>query len=187
MRGGPNGPMGPGGNGPMWRGGAEEDDTPLTEQEEAEAFDYLRDTQPEFYELAKKVREGSGDPPERYNRMLRRALRDKRRMEFLKEHDPERYEEVQQERELHRRIQTLKKEYRNADEGKAKEAIREELREVLEKEFELRTARPEQEIEDLEQRLETQKENLVERKKNADTIIEQQLRRTFEEGSYMDW
>lgn len=106
-------------------------------------------------------------------------------LESLKEKDPQRYESLVRIKELERRSRQLAWEYREATEGK--EAIKDNLRGLLNELFDLRQEEQEIRARRLERRLKKLQENIIRRKENKETIINQRLKKMTGEVDHLQW
>lgn len=157
----------------------------LSEQKREEIMEFI-----EKYagpERIRRLNELRLRKPEEYRRHLKRAMMRKRDLERLKEKEPELYEKSLQILELRRESFELVEKYKDAETDKEKEKIKTELSRVVSEQFDLREEVRGARIKRLEEKITRLKEELAERKKNRDEIIERRIDELIDENDYMRW
>ena len=155
----------------------------LTPEQEKDVLDYIRETHPEQYAEVQAIKENR---PRLYKRALTRAFREMRFVQRIREEDPERYEQVLEERCLEQQSRELARKYRDADEAD-REKIKHELIELLHRLFDYRQLNRQSEILRLENRLAELKENLNQRKLEKEKIIENRLNQLIGAEPGLKW
>ena len=157
----------------------------LTEQDVAEAMEFI-----EEYggpEMVSKLKDLKVDAPVKYRAALKRALLEKRDLERLKENEPDLYKKRLRILELRAESFNLAENYRNAKSDGEKNRIKEEMRNVLSKQFDLKEKEKGQRIERLEEEIARLKEELKERKTHKEEIVERRMLDLFGESNYLRW
>jgi DNA repair exonuclease SbcCD ATPase subunit len=148
---------------------------PLDEAQTEALLDFLREYNPQ---MAERFTDAMKHNPERVRRALAMVYPRYRELMELREENPELYELrredlllARESRELVRELQQV----RRADGEAEAERIRERLRDVVTRHFEVRQALRERELEQLERRLEALRDELEQRREERDELIEQRL------------
>ena len=147
-------------------------------------FDFLEKFDPA--RLQKLVHLEDVDPEE-FHKVLKETRREFGRLMELKKRDPERFEQMMHERRMEQETGQLAMHYRNTKNAEEKEKIKKEIRERLEKLFDLREAQKAAEIKRMEEELAKLKEKAKTRKDNRDKIIEQHQKELLGENDDMKW
>lgn len=147
---------------------------PLTEEETEKVLAFMAEHLPELHERLQTLKE---ENPARFRAYMRRLRFEVRRLERLRRHDPEAFKGALAEKRLHLEVWHLVVRYRRAEDEPRREAIRDELEDVLERLFEAETVAREGEVRRLEERLKHVRERLKKRTANRDRIIEERLER----------
>ena len=169
---GESGPSGPGGfNGPRPRGGGRVWEH-LSEEKREKVLDFLAEHFPMRYEELMRVQETD---PELFKRHISRAAPEMLRMLNQSEDDPEMFELTMQEQENRFRMRRLLRRYNSAEDEADKVALEEDIRELVEGQFDIQQKRMEQEIEHLDHRMDELRRRLEDRATDRDNWIEQHL------------
>jgi len=155
----------------------------LTQEQETEVIQYIKEVHPEQLEGLLDLKETR---PMMYRRMLSKGYREMRLMNELKERDPKRYKRVAEERTLDGNSRALARKYRSA-EGTEKERLREEIKQILDQIFDMRQVNRVLEIERLEKKINELKNNNLERLKNKDEILKRRLTELLGEDKGKEW
>ncbi len=156
----------------------------LTPEQETEVLEYLEEYSPELVERLSRVKVTL---PDTYREQLSRAYRQMSYMENLKETDPEQYERISEERRLELESSQLATQYKNTADEDEKSEIRVELKDLLFELFDYRQMNRIVEIERLEKRLESLKEENQNRLDNKDQIVNNRLLELLGERSGLEW
>ncbi|MBN2028858.1 hypothetical protein JW824_01305 [bacterium] len=156
----------------------------LNPQQEAEVLKYLEEYSPELAERLSRIKESNSDT---YREQLSRAYRQMIYMDNLKETDPEQYERVSEERRLELESNQLATQYKNTTDEDEKRGIKAELEDLLFELFDYRQMNRIVEIERLEERLESLKEENQNRLDNKDQIVNNRLLELLGERSGLEW
>lgn len=143
----------------------------MSPEEEKEAIDFIKETTPRRFERLEKMKLRA---PMKYKKILHRVLMRRRKLEHLKEVDPERYKLLKAQQEIEVKIWELVEEYKEADESK-KQQIKTKLHKLLSELFDLREEEKEFEIKRLEKELQKLRELTEQRKKHKDEIISRHI------------
>ena len=96
-------------------------------------------------------------------------------LERLKESDPEMFKIVQGEMELERESHDLGEQFRRAAAGEARDDIKKELVDVVERHFQVRTERRELEVKRLEEQVARLRDSMTKRTEQKKEIVERRL------------
>ena len=155
----------------------------MTQPQDEEKEKLLKELDPERLERLKHLREV--DPP--MNMKLEETQRERMELRELKERDPQRYEQVIQERKMETEIKGLAMQCRKSQDNDEKENLKKQIKTRLEKLFDLREAQREIEIKRLEEELTKLKEKMKVRKANRDKIIDRRQKELIGEEDDMGW
>ncbi len=144
----------------------------LTAQEREDLMNFTKEQFPELYERFQRMQ--SGNRPE-FGRMLRQAGWPLLRLHRLQKHDPELAEKLIAEHKIEMKLVELRRDYREFTSESARERMRTEIRGLMEKRFDLRQARLELEIRDLEKRLQNARERLTKQSTTKQQIVDSEL------------
>lgn len=147
-------------------------------------FDFLEKFDPE--RLQRLVHLEDVDP-EAFHKVLEETRREFTRLQELKKRNPERFEQMMQERRMEQETGKLAMHYRNSKNAEEKEKISREIRERLEKLFDLRESQKETEIKRMEEELTKLKEKSKTRKDSRDKIINRHQKELQGEDDDMQW
>ncbi len=81
----------------------------------------------------------------------------------------------------------LAEKYRNTEDKKEKEKIKEQLRTILSQQFDLKEEEKNARIKRLEEEIIRLKDELVKRKKNKKEIVNRRLKELLGESRYLEW
>ncbi|MBP7935660.1 MAG: hypothetical protein KA354_13520 [Phycisphaerae bacterium] len=163
--------------GPRYMGGAGDagDDRDfLTAEEQERLQDFIKE---HFPELSDRLR--AGRVPQRIAWPLLRLMR-------IQKNDPELGGKLIEEHRIEMKLMESRRGYRDAPSEAARESIRIKIRRLLEQRFDVRQARLELEIRDLQRRIEKAKERLAKQQANKAQLVENELEHltdTFEESA----
>ncbi|MBI4859236.1 MAG: hypothetical protein HY815_03045 [Candidatus Riflebacteria bacterium] len=129
----------------------------------------LKEHDPGRFEEVQRIR---FEKPGAYFEVLKDALHDMEQLERLKDKDPDEFNRRQREKELHKKVMELVKEYRKQNDDKRKTEITSDVRKLLEEQFDVRQASREARIQRLEKELTLEKERLGKRKASKQLIID---------------
>ena len=118
---------------------------------------------------------------------MREALKQKHRLEGLKETDPERYELNEKILRMEIQCRNLKFDYMEPASKDEKKGIEKKLKAILPELFDLREKDREFELKRLEKEIAEMKDIMVNRKKHKAEIIERHLNELLQEEEYMRW
>jgi hypothetical protein len=152
--------------------------------DDKEAFKFLEQFDPERLKQLKHLKEAD---PEAYSRMMKDTKREIMRMNDLKERDPERFEQMMKERQMEKEVKELSLQYRKSQNNDEKETIKKQIKTNLEKLFDFREAKREEDIKRMEQELNKLKEKMKSRKANRDKIIERHEKEMLGEEDDLGW
>lgn len=119
--------------------------------------------------------------------MLRGIAAQAREMRELKQRDPERFRQQQQMAELERRSIELGQKIRHATEEEAKKQAATELKEMLNKLFDLRQQEREKSLQQLENEVKEVREALERRKAKRDEMIKHRFDQLTGRADVMEW
>jgi len=119
--------------------------------------------------------------------VLRATGRQLREMKDLRERDPERFKLQMQIAELDRHSVELGQKVRRAPDGDAKKQAATELREVLNKLFELRQEERERTVQQIDRDLKELRESLEKRKARREEIIQHRFDQLTGKAEMLDW
>ncbi|HOW72671.1 MAG TPA: hypothetical protein PKY77_18890 [Phycisphaerae bacterium] len=163
--------------GPRYMGGAGDagDDRDFLTAEERERLqDFIKE---HFPELSDRLR--AGRVPQRIAWPLLRLMR-------IQKSDPELGGKLIEEHRIEMKLVESRRGYRDAPSETARESIRIKIRQLLEQRFDVRQARLELEIRDLQRRIEKARERLAKQQANKAQLVENELEHltdTFEESA----
>ena len=130
-----------------------------------------------FPELAERLK--TGRIPPRVAWPLLRLMR-------MKDNDPELADKLIKEHQIEMKLMDARREYRDAPSETAKESVRKKIRQYLEQRFDVRQARLELEIRDLQKRIERAKDRLAKQQRNKTQLVDSELEHmtdAIEDGS----
>ncbi len=168
----PGGPMRP----PMMR--------PLSEDEQQQVRAWLKEFEPD--RLA-KLDHVQRENPEMFMMLLTDTFFEMKKIQEMKERDPDSYERITKERKLDVQCRQLAEKYRKLEEETQKAQVRNELQVLLNQLFDLRESMRGQEVKDLENRLNELRQTLEKRRSNKVLIVENRLKQMLGEKEHMDW
>jgi hypothetical protein len=118
---------------------------------------------------------------------LRATARQLREMKELKERDPERFKLQMRIAEMDRHSAELGQKFRRATEEDAKKQAATELKEVLNKLFDLRQEEREKNVQQIERDLKELRESLEQRKAKRDEIIQHRFDQLTGKAALLEW
>jgi hypothetical protein len=169
------------------RGGVVMEPEDLARAEE-KYFEFLEENMPSEAEEIEahlgKLRERN---PELYRRRIGRVSHSTRRMQLMKEKNPERFEDHIQMMRQEMKCRELTKAYRQAETDREKEKIEAQLKKSLEALFDKKLAENEVRVKELEKKIIELKERAVERKKDKDEIVRRRLDNLIAREKGLEW
>ena len=156
----------------------------LNPEQEADAIKYLEEY---HQDQVKEIYIWKEKRPQAYQLAISRAYRQKRRLDGMKEDNPEQYKKFLEEKQMEAKSRTLAKQYQRSNEENERERIKEELSMLLDKLFEYRQMNRQLELERLEKRIMELKINISKRLEQKDQIIELRLKKLLGEGQILEW
>ena len=156
----------------------------LNPEQEADAIKYLAEY---HQDQVKEIYIWKEKRPQAYQLAISRAYRQKRRLDGMKEDNPEQYKKFLEEKQMEAKSRTLAKQYQRSNEENERERIKEELSMLLDKLFEYRQMNRQLELERLEKRITELKINMSKRLEQKDQIIELRLKKLLGEGQILEW
>jgi hypothetical protein len=156
----------------------------LTPAEEKEVLDYLRQFYPEGISELKTLKINR---PQVYRRALSRAFREMRFLQDLKTRDPAKHKQMILEKQLESEGRVIAKKYRKSRDEEEKTRLKDKLRALLERSFDLRQLNRQMEIDRLEAKLQDLKEQNRRRIENKQDIVENRLNDMIGESSQLEW
>jgi mRNA-degrading endonuclease YafQ of YafQ-DinJ toxin-antitoxin module len=185
---GPTARRGPGGpgfgrpGGPGASGGPEQ---VQTEEQLDDLMVVLKDADPDFYSKVERARKES---PRAVRDLLATQGPRLFAMAQLKKNDPELYDLKIDDFKLNRRVDALSHEYtRTVKDGKPDGQKVAELKELLQKQFDLRQKIREKELERMEKKVSDLREQIQRRKSNKDQMLADRLKELTERPVDKDW
>jgi len=167
----------PGGPGPA--------DQVQTEEQLDDIMVVLKDADPDFYSKVERARKES---PRAVRDLLATQSPRLFAMAQLKKNDPELYDLRIDDFKLNRRIDALSHEYaRTVKDGKPDGQKLAELKELLQKQFDLRQKTREKELERMEKKVSELREQIQRRKSNKDQMLADRLKELTERVPDKDW
>jgi hypothetical protein len=119
--------------------------------------------------------------------LLRGIAAQAREMRELKQRDPDRFRQQQQMAELERRSMEMGQKVRHATEEEAKKRATMELKEMLDKLFDLRQQEREKSLQQLEREVKDVREALEKRKAKRDEMIQRRFDQLTGKAELMEW
>ena len=158
------------------RPGFAKDRRPVDERQPVnreEIYAFLKEFDPE---RLKKLQHLERENPELFERVLQDAQHRLMQLKELKERDPARFEQVMQEQQMERSVRELARKYRESQTSEEKETVRKQMKETLDKIFDLKESQREAEVKKLEEEVNKLKEKMKKRKTNKDKIIDRRIK-----------
>lgn len=156
----------------------------LTSAQEQEVLEYLKQQFPERLERLEDIEDNR---PFLYRRTLARLYREMQTLKRVKDNDPERYEELLQERRLEVESLELAQQYKETEDESEKQKIKTRLQKLLYEIFDYRQLNRQKEIERLEKRLAELKEQNDRRQEMKEEIVERRLLQLTGQESVLEW
>lgn len=147
-------------------------ETPLDEERVQHILNLMEEMDPGSTDRLLELRE---EHPDRFEGFMSHVGPHVLYMNYLHENDPPAYKLRRQEHELGIKAMRLGHRARTADDEAEKQAHREELREVLDQQFEVRTQLLEHEMGQLERRLDHLREQVAEQRDNRERFVDRRL------------
>lgn len=149
-----------------------------------EVIKFAKEFMPELAEDLAKMKE---ENPERYRNVIRENYIKMQHLREMKKRNPEQFERVIQEQKMEREARNLAEKYRQSKDDKEKEAVKKELRKLLEKIFDLKELDKQEEVKRVEEQLNKLKEKVNKRKSERDKIIDDRLKQLTGEKEEWGW
>lgn len=157
---------------------------PLTPELEKRILAIITEREPEEVDHLLELKEIN---PAEYHEILLRTWREQQILERLKKEDPKKYEQVKRRQQLERITRKLAREYRESDNEKRQQEIKQELRKKLDELFDLRETEREAEIVRLEKELDKMRKIVKERKTKKEEIVVNHLNKLLGVKEYLEW
>ena len=125
--------------------------------------------------------------PAKYFEKLTRAWEELKKLEILKDSDPEKYTMVKKQHQLEHQSRKLAQEYRKTKNASKKSEVKAALGKNLQELFELREADREQKVKKLEQEIKMLRDMLVVRQQKKQEIISRRLNELLGEDDVLKW
>jgi hypothetical protein len=142
----------------------------FTPQQQEQLLAFIAEHFPTLHEHLKAEQ---GPPPARLNRLLRKLWP----LYTLYNRDPQLGQVVIDDEKLEFRIRQLVRTYATAADDQQRDALRDQLREALEQQFDLRAKRRELELQELEAKLDEQRQQLTELQQSRQQLLQARLER----------
>ncbi|MCU0645040.1 MAG: hypothetical protein MUC94_12360 [bacterium] len=156
----------------------------ITPEQEQEILERIKKENPE---QAKELMFFKKEQPLRFKQFLIQRQHEFERLEELKERDPERFEQKKKEQFLEQQSRQLAEKFRASKDEKEKAKIKSDLSIVLSELFDLREKDREEEMKLLNEKLETLKSVLNERKQKKKEIIDRRLQELIGDKDLLLW
>jgi hypothetical protein len=156
---------------------------PASKADIARAKEWAKANDPALFEEVTRL---ESERPEEATRRWTRLAHEVRDLNWMKDHDPERYDSRLKIRKLEGKSEDLADRARRS-EGQEKEEAKRELKEVLGQLFDLREADKQWELKRLEDELSRLKESFDKRRAAKDKIVERRLEEMTGEAGDFDW
>jgi hypothetical protein len=144
----------------------------VTEEDIADILAFLGENMPWARVELERVREAE---PDHFRQACRHMRFEIAQLRQLKERDPEAFRKIIEEKQLKSRAQDLATKAREAADPAERDAFTAELRKVLDRLFDVELANREVQIRQLEQRLDSLKQELKDRAANREQVIKTRL------------
>lgn len=125
--------------------------------------------------------------PMKYKKILLHAIKEKRRLDELKEIEPEIYEIEEGCFKLEVRVRELAENYKETEDKNKKEEIKKDISGLVNELFDLREKRDKLKIKKLEEELSKMKEITAKRNKNKEEIIKRHIEELLLGEEYIRW
>jgi ketol-acid reductoisomerase len=156
----------------------------ILEEGERQFIEYLKENNPEKFEEMKDLKT---ERPDLYSKIVRNGIREMRILRRLKKNDPAGYETRKKMLRLKDKNWRLGKEYRECKSAGRKEEIKKEIRECLDKLFDLKQEENESKIADVEKKLKKLRKRGETRKRNKKKIINQRFNQMVGDAEDLGW
>jgi len=156
----------------------------LTEKDLEYIYQYMSEIDPEG---AKRLKNLQLKDKYHFNRQMQQLYREVMFLKRLKLEEPERYNESIKLRKLSRESGNLAESYRKSTDESEKEKIKQELRPILDRLFDLREKEKLAEIKRISEQLKRLRTKLEERNKNKELIIQNRLDQLTGKGNLYEW
>ncbi len=156
----------------------------LSDEDIARIYQFLSQIDPSGPD---QLREIQMKDRNRYEHKLQKLYREMLFMDRLKHEQPERYAESVQLRKLSRQSAHLAELFRNNTDESEKNKIKQELTLVLDQLFDLREKEKQEEIKRIKTHLKQLQNQIAERKKNKQLIIQNRLDQLTGKGNLYEW
>lgn len=170
---GPGQPMPPQSQGPQ-----------ISDKEIEDFMAQLKSDAPDQYEELTGLRQRD---PRMFHNRIGEMIMQSRNEERLKKEDPETWKTVSRLRTLGSKERTLAKKYRDAESKTEKETIGRELKSVLDETFSLNLKMRQKEIAELEKRILRVKDDIQQRSRNKDEIIQRHFDEITGKSETLQW
>ncbi len=156
----------------------------VLEEGERQFMEYLRENNPEKFERMKALKTKR---PDLYLKIVKKGIKEMYLMKKLKEEDPARYKRKKEILKLRNKKRRLVKEYRKCESAERKEEIKKEIKESLDKLFDLKQEENYCKIADVEKKLKKLRKRGETRKRNKKKIINQRFNQIINNAEDLGW
>ena len=183
----PSGPMGrpgqremhPGQEGPAMKGEGQ-----VSEEQVKQFEEWLKTEDPDRY---KEIQEIRNINPQVYKRIVFEGVHHWRHVMMLKSKDPEAYALIKKEMDYNKKLHSLMKQYKEAQDENKKKQLKSQISEVLNQLFDVRTQNRSKEISHLEEQVNQLKKMMEKRKANKKLIVERKIQEITGEMDGLQW
>ena len=151
---------------------------------ETEALEFIKIVAPFRADQLRMLK--TADPGE-YRHRIFDILHQKRRLDLVRQTDPQQYESLLKETKLDQQSQNLGEQYRRARTEEEKTRIKAELTTLLNELFDIREQNKQGEIQHLEHELARLKGTMAERRKNKSQIVTLRMEELLDEETSLRW
>lgn len=145
---------------------------------------FLKQTQPDLYRKAVILRKSD---PKKFNRLIRAAAPNFRRLEYMRKYDPKLFHYTLRDLQLTHESYSLAWKLRKASNSDAATRIQSELRQVVTEQFDLRQSIRQHIINRLLKRITVLKRQLAQRSKDKRTIITDRIKQLTGQQLHVNW
>lgn len=156
----------------------------LSEEEQNKVIEYFSAIEPDIAERLNKLKHNA---PVVYIERMQELYRNMHFLERLKEEDPDRYKQAVELRKLEAQSHQLARQYRKSESDNEKKSLKQELRTILDRLFDLKELEKEEEIKRIKNELERLQKGVAERRANKQQIIELHLEQITGKAHLYEW
>jgi len=151
----------------------------MTAEEREQVIQFIATEYPEMYN---RLLEAQARDPEQHDPAIGRILPEMMRMRELQERDPELFAVRKSEQRVEFEVRRLARRYRFAATDEERTALAEQIRPLVEKQFDIRQRRMEEEVSRLEERIAQLRQRIARQIAARDAEIETMYQRILEGG-----